>query len=207
MGVGHADEATAAQRRLTTLMITEREVTDHSREPDVKLMAVTEQLHVGEPYHVPALDTQLEDQPVRQVDKVLVEHGQPAQDRRLAVVTAVHVGAGIVHAVGVLPLRHAACAQVTVARRGQRLAKALSLRIKAFIREQETVHGTPGRPGRLRGHRRWAGRAEGVPTPLVLHVPDGGANGYRPSAKPSWTISQPESVPLWVLRLANTSSD
>src|SRR5580693_8606195 len=103
MGVGHADDAAAVQRRLTTLMITERQLADYSRGPDVKLMAVTEQLHVGKPDHVPALDTQLEDQPVRQVYQVLVEYGQPAQDRRLAVVTAVHVGAGIVHAVRVLP--------------------------------------------------------------------------------------------------------
>jgi hypothetical protein len=153
-------------------------------------MTVIEQFHVGEPDHVPAHDTQLEDQPVRQVDEVLVEHGQAAQDRRLAVVTAVHVGAGIVHAVGVLPLRRAACAQVTVARRGQRLAKAFSLGIKAVIREQETVHGTSCRPSRVRGHRRRAGRAEGVPTPLVLHVPDG-----APRLRPSSTISQPESVP------------
>ena len=47
------------------------------------------------------------------------------------------------HAVGVLPLRRAARTQVAVARRGQRLAKALSLGIKALIREQETVHSTP----------------------------------------------------------------
>ena len=90
------------------LMITEREVAAHGREPDVKLVAVTEQIHVGEPDHVPALDAQLEDQPVRQVDEILVEHGQAAQDRRLAVVTAVRIGAGIVHAVSVFPLRRAA---------------------------------------------------------------------------------------------------
>ena len=90
------------------LMITEREVAAHGREPDVKLVAVTEQIHVGEPDHVPALGAQLEDQPVRQVDEILVEYGQAAQDRCLAVVTAVRKGAGIEHAVSVFPLRRAA---------------------------------------------------------------------------------------------------
>src|SRR5690242_17422888 len=142
MRVGHADEAATVQRRLMALLITEREVAADGREPDVKLVAVTEQIYVGEPDHVAALDAQLEDQPVRQVDEILVEHGQAAQDRRLAVVTAVRIGAGIVHTVSVFPLRRAAHAQVAVARRGQRLTKALGLGIKAVICEQETVHGT-----------------------------------------------------------------
>jgi len=54
-------------------------------------MAVAEQCDIGEPDRVLALDPQHEDQPVRQVNQVLVEHGLATQDRRLTVVTAVHV--------------------------------------------------------------------------------------------------------------------
>src|ERR1019366_5917587 len=89
-----------------------------------------------------ALDSQREDQPVRQVDEILVEHREAAQDCRLAVVASVCVGAGIVHTVGVLPLRRTTCAQVAVACRGERLAKPLSPGIEAVIGERETVHGT-----------------------------------------------------------------
>ena len=53
-----------------------------------------------------------------------------------------HIGAGIVHAVGVLPLRRTARAQVAVTRRGKRFAKPLSPGIEAVVGEQETVHGT-----------------------------------------------------------------
>ena len=144
--VGHADEPAAVERRLPAAEITETNVADDSRVPDVEFVAVTEQIDIGEPDRVPALDAQLEDQPVRHVNKILVEHGHAAQDRRLAVVTAVYVGAGIMHAVGVFPLRRAARAQVAVARRGQRFAKPLRLRLKAVIGEQETVHGPSSSP-------------------------------------------------------------
>ncbi len=40
--------------------------------------------------------------------------------------------------------------------------------------------GPSCRRGRLCGHGRRAGRVEGVPTPLVLHVLDGGAEGSGP---------------------------
>src|SRR5580693_6419337 len=134
------------QRRLPAVEITETNVADDSRVPDVQFMAVTEQIHVGEPDHFLALDAQLEDQPVRHVNKILVEHRHAAQDRRLAVVTAVYVGAGIVHTVGFFPLRRATRAQVAVACRGQRFAKPLRLRLKAVICEQETVHGPSSSP-------------------------------------------------------------
>jgi hypothetical protein len=132
--------------RRPTVEITETNVADDSRIPNVQFVAVTEQIHVGEPDRIPALDAQLEDQPVRHVNKILVEHGHAAQDRRLAVVTTVYVGAGIMHTVGFFPLRRAARAQVAVARRGQRFAKPLRLRLKAVIREQETIHGTSSPP-------------------------------------------------------------
>ena len=105
-------------------------------------MAVADQFETGEPDHVLAFDTQLEDQPVRQVDQVLVAYGLAAQDRRLAVVAAVRIRARIVHAVGFFPLRGPACAQVAVAGRGQRLPQPLVPGVEAVIAEQETVHDT-----------------------------------------------------------------
>src|SRR5262249_41338015 len=168
VNVSHADEPAAFQRCLPATGITKPELADEGHVPDVEFMPVAEQRDIGEPDRVLALDPQHEDQPVRQVDEVLVEHGLAAQDRCLTVVAAVRVGTRIVHAVGVLPLRRAARTQVAVARRGERFAQPLSPGIEPVIAEQETVHGTSCRRGRLCGHGRRAGRAEGVPTPLVL---------------------------------------
>ena len=112
--IAHADEPAAVQCHLPAAEITETNLADDSRVPDVQFVSVTEQIHLGEPDRLPALEAQLEDQPVRHVNKILVEHGHAAQDRRLAVVTAVYVGTGIMHAVGVFPLHRAARAQVAV---------------------------------------------------------------------------------------------
>jgi hypothetical protein len=95
-------------------VITKAEAPEDGRIPDVVFVAVTEQLDIVEPDRILAFDPHLEDQPVRQVDQVLVEDRQAAHHRRLAVVAAVRVRAWIVHAVGVLPLRGAARAQVAV---------------------------------------------------------------------------------------------
>ena len=61
---------------------------------NVQLVTVLEQPGVGEPDRLPGLDTQLENQPVRQVDEIFVGHGQPTQDRRLAVIASVRIGTG-----------------------------------------------------------------------------------------------------------------
>jgi hypothetical protein len=101
----------------------------------------------------------------RHVDQILVEHRPAAQDRRLTVVAAVHVGAGIMHTAGFFPLRRATRAQVAIARRGQRFAKPLRLRLKAVKCEQETVHGPPRRPGTPQqpGQRRKWPTSSGFP--------------------------------------------
>jgi hypothetical protein len=114
--VGHAHEPAAAQRRLTSGAVAEAQLADDHRGADVELVAIIEQLHITEPERVPALDAQLEHQPVRQVHQVLVEHGTTAEDRRLAVVDTMRIRAWVVHAVVVLPLRGAPRAQETVAR-------------------------------------------------------------------------------------------
>ncbi len=100
--VGHADEPPAAQRGQPPEVVAEAETANHGCAPDVQFVAVIEQLNVREPDHVLALDAQLKNQPVRHVDKILVENRQAAQDRRLTVVTAMDVGGGVMHAVGVL---------------------------------------------------------------------------------------------------------
>ena len=61
---------------------------------NVQLVTVLEQPGVGEPDRLPGLDTQLENQPVRHVDEILVGHGQPTQDRRLAAIASVRIGTG-----------------------------------------------------------------------------------------------------------------
>src|SRR6185437_4017963 len=142
VNVGHADEPAAFERGLPAAAVTETQLADESRVPDVEVMPVADQFDAGKPDHILAFDTQLEDQPVRQVDQVFVEYGLAAEDRGLAVVSAVRIRARIVHAVGVFPLRRATCTQVAVARGGQGLPQPLDLGIETVIGEQETVHGT-----------------------------------------------------------------
>src|SRR5260370_32646095 len=154
MEVGHAHEPTAAQRRLTAGRVAEAQLADHGRGADLELVPVVEQLDIGETDGILALDAELEHQPVGQVDEILVEHRHAAEDRRLAVVSAVHVRARVMQAVGVLPLRRAARAQVAVARRGQRLAKPLLGRIETLVDEREAVHrAAPSRPSSTRAKR------------------------------------------------------
>src|ERR1700744_6480441 len=98
---------------------------NESRVPDVELVTVADQFDAGEPDHILAFDTQLKNQPVRQVDQVLVEYGHAVEDRRLAVITAVRIRARIMDATGRLPRRRAARAQVAVAPGGQRLPHPL----------------------------------------------------------------------------------
>jgi len=105
-------------------------------------MGIGEQLDVGEPDCVLAFDSQLEHQPVGKVDEILVEYGKAAEDRRLSVVDTVHIGARIVDAVRVFPFRAAPRAQISVAGRGERLAKPLLVRIEAFVGERPGVHHT-----------------------------------------------------------------
>ena len=133
--IGHADEPPAPQRRLTAAAVAEPHLPADRRTADVELVPVVERLDLGEPDRGLALDPQLEHEPVRQVDEVLVQDGQPAQDRRLTVVGAVSVGAGVVHPVGVLPLGRAPGAEVAVARGGERLPQTLLCRVETLVRE------------------------------------------------------------------------
>ena len=59
VSVRHADKPAALQCRLPAAAIAEAEVADDGRVPDVELVAVAEQLDVGEPDRVLALDAQL----------------------------------------------------------------------------------------------------------------------------------------------------
>src|SRR5258708_5116764 len=68
---------------------------------------------------------------------------EPAADRSPGVVGPLHIGAWVVHAGGVLPLRGAPRARETVARRGQRLTQPLPGRVEAFVPNHDTV---PRRP-------------------------------------------------------------
>src|SRR3954451_15343752 len=103
MDVRHADEAAAPQLGHTTAAIAKAQGPHGDRAPDVDLVAVRKQLDVVEPDGVFALDTELEYEPVGEVDKILVEDGQSAEHRRLAVVDTVYVGTRVVDVVGVLP--------------------------------------------------------------------------------------------------------
>ena len=143
MNVGHAHEPSAAQRRLAAAAIPESQLSDHRRVANIELVAIGEQVDIGEPDRLLALDPQLEDQPVGQVHQILVEHRQSPENRRLAVVNPVPVRARVVHAVGILPLRGPTSTHVAVARRGQRLPKPLRRRLEPFIRQRERHHRLP----------------------------------------------------------------
>jgi hypothetical protein len=79
VNVGHADEPAAGQCCLPAAAVTKAELADEGRVPDVELMAAAKHFDTAEPEHVPALDPQHEDQPVRHVHQVLVSTGRPAK--------------------------------------------------------------------------------------------------------------------------------
>jgi hypothetical protein len=126
----------AAQRRLATGAIAEPQLPRHQRVAEVVVVAVLEQLDVRQRHGLLPLHPKLQDEAVGQIDHVLVGHRAPAHDRRLAVVDTVRVAAGVVHLVGVLPLRRAAQAEVAVAGRGERFAQPLVGRLKAVEAQQ-----------------------------------------------------------------------
>jgi hypothetical protein len=139
--VRHAHEPPAAQRGLAPAAVAEAQLAADHRDADVILVAVVEQLDVADADRVLALDTQLQHEPVGQVDEVLVEDGPAAHDRRLAVVQPVGVRAGVVDVVGVLPLGGPAGAEVAVAGRGQRFAQSLLAGIEPVVLQRALVHG------------------------------------------------------------------
>ena len=142
VAMGHAHEAAAAQHRLPAGAVTEAQHPLHHRQPDVVRVLVGDQFDVVEPDRFPALDAQLEHQPVRQVDKVLVQDRAAPEDGGLPVEPAVDVGAWIVDAAGVLPLGGAAGAEVAVACRRQRLPQALGAGVEVVIDECKVGHGS-----------------------------------------------------------------
>jgi len=103
---------------------------------------VGDQFDVVEPDRFPALDAQLEHQPVRQVDQVLVQDRAAPENGGLPVEPAVDVCAWIVDAGGVLPLGGAAGAEVAVARRRQRLPQALGAGVEVVIDKRKVGHGS-----------------------------------------------------------------
>jgi hypothetical protein len=86
MDVGHAHEPRL--RSFVTRPAGSRRSSDHHRAASIELVPVAEQLDVGQPDRILALDAQRA-QPVGRVDKILVEHRHAAEDRRLTVVNPV----------------------------------------------------------------------------------------------------------------------
>ena len=136
---GHAHEPPALEARVAARSIPEAQLANHDRVARVVGMPIGEELDVAQPERLLALDTELEHEAVGQVDQVLVGNRTSAHDRRLPVIDAVGVGAGVVHLVDVLPLRRAPNAEVAVARRGQRLPQPLLARIEAAVCKHEAV--------------------------------------------------------------------
>src|SRR4029078_5190844 len=98
-----------------------------------------EQLQIRQSDRVLPFYPQLEDEPVRHVDKVFVQHRQTAQNCGLPVIAAVHVCTWIVHVVCRLPLDCAPTAQIAVSRRGQSFPESFGRRIEALINKEETL--------------------------------------------------------------------
>ena len=140
VGVGHAHEPAAGQPRLAAAGIAKAKRPARHRPAQVELMAVVQQLHLAEADRVLALDPQLQHQPVRQVDEVLVEHRDAPEDRRLAVVDPMGISPGVMHTVGVLPLGSAPGAEPTVSARGQNLAQTLLVGIVVVVGERERLY-------------------------------------------------------------------
>ena len=121
----HAHEPTAPQTGLPAGAIPKSQLTPDKRVSNVVAMPVGQELDIREADRILILDTELQGETPREVDKVLVGHGTPAHDRRFSVINAMRVRAGIVHVAGVLPLRGTPNAEVPIPRRGERLTQPL----------------------------------------------------------------------------------
>jgi hypothetical protein len=141
--VGHADETLADQCGLPCCLVPEADRPGHRRGPDVVLMPVVQDFHAVQAERIVVLDPQLEHQPVRQVDQVLVEHRATAQDGGLPVEATVGVGTRIVHCPPVLPLGGAAGADIAVPGRGQCLTQPFLFGCGSVVRERPAGHGEP----------------------------------------------------------------
>ncbi len=136
----HAHEAAAPQSGLPARSIPKAQLAHDQRVAEVVLVPVGEELDVAEPTGLLSLDAELEHEPIRKVDQILVGHRMNAHDGRPSVVDAVRVGARVVRLVRVLPLRAAPRAEVAVARRGQGFPQPFFGGIETVVDEQEVVH-------------------------------------------------------------------
>ncbi len=139
----HAHEAAAAQAGLPAVPVAEGQLADHQRVPEVVHVPVGEELDVGEAERLVPVDAELQREPVREVDEVLVGHRVGAHDGRPPVVDPVRVRARVVDVVRVLPLRAAPRAEVAVAGRRERLAQPFLRGLEPVVDELEVAHGRP----------------------------------------------------------------
>src|SRR5206468_272164 len=94
------------------------------------------------------LNPQLQQQPVRKVDQVLVEDWSTSEDGGFPVEATVGVGARVMDRVRVLPFSRSPGREVAVAGRSQGLAQTFLRGVEDVVGEGEVSHGSP--PHRVR---------------------------------------------------------
>jgi hypothetical protein len=128
--VSHADVAARLERGLAACPVAYPQATLELGVAHVVFVAVGEELDVFSPEGLLTFYAQLEQEPVREVDQVLVQDRHPGHDGGLPVEATVGVRARIAHSVGLGPRQGTPRAKVAVAGGSQRLAQTLLLRIE-----------------------------------------------------------------------------
>src|SRR5262249_45493358 len=112
----------------------------HYRAAKVQFVAVVEQLNLREADRVPAIDPELQHEPVGQIDEVLVADRDTTQDRRLPVIDPLGVRAGVGDPAGVPPPSRTPRAEPAVPGRGQNFAQTLLIWLVALVGERKLVY-------------------------------------------------------------------
>src|SRR5262245_3682760 len=107
---------------------------------DVELVAIFDELDIGEPKCFIVVDSKREYQPIRQVHEVLVQDRATSENRRFTVVDAVDVRPRVVHSVRAFPFRGSTRAQVAVSGRSQRFTQPLLVWVESVVRHRIAVH-------------------------------------------------------------------
>src|SRR5690606_39022176 len=107
----------------------------------IELLRPGQHLSVAQTEPVAVSDAKLDQEPVRQVDEILVFDATPRDLRTHPVVAAGEIGTRVMTAVRARPDEGATRGEVAVPERAQGLARALLARVEAL------VHESPGRRG------------------------------------------------------------
>ena len=140
MRVGHTDDLMIFDQRDPALVILPLDASRQDPFLHIEFLLPVEDLD-GLPVEPrPVIDTEVNHQPIRTVDKILVINRPVGDFRSQRIVHPGDVCARIVYLRGVRPGQRSACTEVTVAQRAQGFTQAFLLRIKIAVNQLPRGH-------------------------------------------------------------------